>query len=81
MPTSLPGWSESRRGPWPGMPLESATPDCLPPPVALASVFPAEQFQSLARILAGDQVHFLEHAQRPQRDVFQIPDGRGDKIQ
>ena len=41
----------------------------------------AEQFQRLARILAGDQVDFFEHTQSPQRDVFEIADRGGDQIE
>ena len=41
----------------------------------------AEQLQGLARIFAGDQVDFFEHAQRAQRDVFQVADRRGDEIE
>ena len=41
----------------------------------------AEEFQGLARVFAGDQVNFLEHAQGAQGDVFEIADGRGDEIE
>ena len=39
-----------------------------------------EQLLRLPGIFAGDLVHFLEHAQGTQRDVFQIADGRGHKV-
>ena len=41
----------------------------------------AEQFLRLARVFAGDLIHFLQHAQGTQRDVFQIAYGRGHKIE
>jgi hypothetical protein len=33
------------------------------------------------RVLAGDQVHLLEHAQRAQGHVLEVTDGRGDHVQ
>src|SRR5208337_2131247 len=41
----------------------------------------AEQLQGLARVLAGDQVNFFEHAQGTQGDVFEVADGRGNEIE
>jgi hypothetical protein len=41
----------------------------------------AEELESLACVLAGDQVDFFEHAKSAQGDVFEIADGRGDEIQ
>ena len=40
-----------------------------------------KQLLGLTRVFAGDHIHFLEHAQRPQRDVLQIADRRRDQIQ
>src|SRR3984957_6894938 len=40
-----------------------------------------EQLLRLPRIFAGDQVNFFQYAQRPQRNVFEIPDRRSDQIQ
>ena len=41
----------------------------------------AEQLLGLARVLAGDQVDFFEHAQGAQGDVLEIADGRGDEVE
>ena len=41
----------------------------------------AEQLESLARILAGDQVDFFEDAKGAQSDVFEVADGRGDQVE
>ena len=40
-----------------------------------------EQLQGVPRIFAGDLVDFLQNAQRAQRDVFQIADGRGHEVE
>jgi len=40
-----------------------------------------EQLLRLARVLAGDQVNLLEHAQGAQGDVLEIADWRGDKVE
>src|SRR3984957_20132136 len=40
-----------------------------------------EQLLRLPRIFAGDQVNFFQYAQRPQRNVFEVPDRRSDEIQ
>jgi len=39
-----------------------------------------QKFQRVARVFAGNLIDFLEDAQGPQGDVFQIADRRGDKI-
>ena len=39
-----------------------------------------QQFLSLPRVFAGDDVHFFEHAQGTQRDVLQVADGGTDKV-
>ncbi|MNX74628.1 hypothetical protein D3C86_1060740 [compost metagenome] len=41
----------------------------------------AQQALRVARVLAGDGVHQLQHMQRAQRDVGQVADRRGDDIQ
>jgi hypothetical protein len=33
------------------------------------------------RVLAGDQVYFLQHAQSTGRDILEIPDGRRDDVE
>jgi hypothetical protein len=40
-----------------------------------------QQLGSLPRVLAGDQVHFLQGAQSAQRNVFQIADGCSHQVQ
>ena len=40
-----------------------------------------EKFLRLARVFAGDQVNFFEHAQGAEGDVFEIADGRGDQVE
>jgi hypothetical protein len=40
-----------------------------------------EQLLRLARIFAGHDVGFAQHAQSAQRDVFEIADGSGDQVQ
>jgi len=39
-----------------------------------------QQLQRVARVFAGNLIDFLEDAQGPQGDVFQIANRRGDKI-
>src|ERR1019366_6418743 len=41
----------------------------------------AEEFQGLARVFAGDQVNFLEHAQGAQCDVLEVADGCSNEIE
>ena len=40
-----------------------------------------QQLLRLPGIFAGNLVGFLEHAHRPQRDVFEIADGRGHQVE
>ena len=40
-----------------------------------------QQFLRLPRIFAGDQVRFLQHAKRPQRNIFEVADRRRHQIQ
>ena len=40
-----------------------------------------QQFAGLPGVFAGDQIGFAQHAQGAQRDVFQIADGRRDKVE
>ena len=40
-----------------------------------------KQFLRLASVLARDQVNFLQHPQRAQRDVFEIANGRGYQVE
>ena len=40
-----------------------------------------EQLHRLARVFAGDHVHFLQDAQGAQRNVLEIADGRRDHVQ
>src|SRR6266849_1840211 len=47
----------------------------------LMNVVASKEFQSMASILAGDLIDFLQDAQRPQRDVLQIADRGADKIE
>jgi putative FmdB family regulatory protein len=47
----------------------------------LVNVVVREELLGVAGILAGDLVHFLEHADGAQRDVLEIADGRPDKIE
>jgi hypothetical protein len=41
----------------------------------------AEELQSLACVLAGDQIDFFEDAEGAQSDVFQVADGGGDEVE
>ncbi len=40
-----------------------------------------EQLHGVARVFARYQVHFLQDAQRPQRNVFHVADGRTHQVQ
>ena len=40
-----------------------------------------QQFLGLPRVFAGDQVGFLQNADRAQRNVFQVSDRRGHQVQ
>jgi len=40
-----------------------------------------QQLLGLAGIFASNLVGFLEHAHRPQRDVFEVANGRGHQIE
>ena len=40
-----------------------------------------QQFLRLAGVFTGDLIGFLEHPHRPQRDVFQVADGRGHQVE
>ena len=40
-----------------------------------------EKLLGVARVFAGDLVDFLEDAQGPQGDVFEIADGRANEVQ
>ena len=46
----------------------------------LVNVVVGKELERMARIFAGDFIDFLQDAQRPQGDVFEIADGRADKI-
>ncbi len=35
----------------------------------------------MAGIFSGDNIAFLEDAQRPQRDVLQVANGSGDQVE
>jgi hypothetical protein len=35
-----------------------------------------EKLFGVARVFGGDEIGFFENAQRSQRDVLEIPDGR-----
>src|SRR5277367_2493548 len=39
-----------------------------------------EQFAGLARVFAGDAVHFLQRPQRAERDILEIADRRGHDV-
>ncbi len=41
----------------------------------------AQHALGVARVLAGDGVHQLQHMERAQRDVGQVADGRGDHVE
>ena len=47
----------------------------------LANAVVVQQLGGLARVFAGDQVHFAQHAQRAHGDVFEIADRRGNQIE
>ena len=40
-----------------------------------------QQFLRLPRVFARDQVRFLQHAQRPQRNILEVADRRRHQIQ
>src|SRR5947199_3753909 len=40
-----------------------------------------QQFPRLACVLAGDGISLLKHAQRTQRDVFQVADRSRDEVE
>jgi hypothetical protein len=40
-----------------------------------------QKFARLARVLASDAIALAQDAPRPQRDVFQIADGRRDDVE
>lgn len=39
-----------------------------------------EQFLGLPRVLASDEIDFLQRAKRPKSDVFEIADRCGDQV-
>ena len=39
-----------------------------------------QQLAGVARVLGGDDVALAQHAQRAQRDVLKIADGRGNEV-
>ena len=39
-----------------------------------------QQSPGVARVLGSDDVALAQHAQRAQRDVFEVANGRGDEI-
>jgi hypothetical protein len=41
----------------------------------------AEELESLACVLAGDQIDLFEDAEGAQSDVFEVADGRGDQVE
>jgi hypothetical protein len=48
----------------------------------LSDLIVLEKFSRLTRILAGDRHHFFtKDAQSPQRDIFQVSDGRRDYVE
>jgi hypothetical protein len=40
-----------------------------------------EQLSGVARVLAGDEIDFRQHAQGAPRHVFEVADGGGDKVE
>ena len=40
-----------------------------------------KQLHAMTRVLAGDEVHFFQHPQRPQRNVFHVPDGGAHQVE
>ncbi len=40
-----------------------------------------QQLQRVARVFAGDLIHFFQNAQRAQRNIFQIADRRGHQVE
>src|SRR6187200_1295573 len=46
----------------------------------LVDVVVHKEPRGVTGILTRDQVHFAQHTQCPERDVFQVPDWRGDHI-
>ena len=39
-----------------------------------------EQLAGMTCVLGGDHIALAKHAQGAERDIFKIPDGRGDEI-
>lgn len=40
-----------------------------------------EKARRVSRVFGGDDIYFSQHAQRPQRDIFQIADGCGHDME
>ncbi len=39
-----------------------------------------QQSPGVARVLGGDDVALAQHAQRAQRDILEVANGRGDEV-